>query len=150
MTIALLKGCSGVVANVRIGIEREHAAVAPGRFLQVQEEAAIGVLDSAGERGRRHFRGLLAPGAGEVLVQDGQRALVSARHVAGHRQPVTHRLDIDEAGDAVLVVERRRSDAPSWKAKPKSSKPGTLAMSVNGIQTPSRVTRLVKCCGKRS
>ena len=101
----LVEGMIGSSGNVRIGIESEHPAIAPGRFHQVKEHAAIGVLDAAGEGGRRHFRGFLAPGSGEVLVQDGQRTLVSARHLARHRQPVTRRLDIDEAGDAVLVIE---------------------------------------------
>ena len=61
----------GHCGNIRVGVESEHAAVAPGCFLEMKEEAALCILNSAGEGGRRHFRGLFAPGTIEVLVQDG-------------------------------------------------------------------------------
>ena len=62
----VIEGCG----DVGVGIERKHPTIAPGRFFQMQEEAALRVLDSAGEGSGCHFRGLLPPGAGEVLVQD--------------------------------------------------------------------------------
>src|ERR1039458_2118098 len=65
----LVEGAFGGCGNARVRVESEYSAIAPGGFHQVKEEAAIGILDSARERSCRHFRRVLTPGAGEVLVQ---------------------------------------------------------------------------------
>src|SRR3974377_1097293 len=71
----------------------------------MKEQVTVCILNSAGEGSRRHLLGLFAAGSRKVVRQNRHGAIISARHLAGHGQPMTHRFDIHEAGDPLMVVD---------------------------------------------